>query len=238
MDVSIDISDFVANIDQAQAKDIPFATAKTLTRVAQDAQIEVKREIGKKFTLRNTWTQLGVKITPAEKLSWPITAEVYTDTGNASAPDYLTGQEDGLMKVPHNGNQHIAIPTKYLRARFPGAIPPPVRPRNLLPADASENVTYKGRFDGPSSGARFQRLSGRKLKQLGSREFVAFLRYDQRGTLCIFVRVSSSRDAEPWYILTPEAHVRPVLQMADTVQRIAEERFETHWDDTWADIRP
>ena len=232
--VDIDISGYVEQVSQARSKDIPFATAKALTRVAQDAQIEVRRDVQRLFHLRNTWTQQGIRITPAQKLSWPIQSEVYTATANekTGAPDYLIRQDDGGEKVPFAGG-HIAIPTKYLRAVAPNAIPDPLRPRNLLPIGAKLNEAYKGRFDGPSTGPAFQRLAGRRLDALGSREFIAFLKYDRAGTLCIFVRRRGSRDVEPWYVLVTSGRVRPVLEMAETVAKVVTERFEQHWDDAW-----
>lgn len=237
--VSIDISGYLENVEAARNKDIPYATALTLTRVAQDGQIEMRRQVAQKFKLRNAWTQQGIKITPAEKVSWPITAEVYTDTANATsgAPDYLVKQEDGGEKVPFGGRQHIAIPTKYLRKYAPSIIPDPMRPRNLLPPDAKLGAGYKGRFDGPSSGQRFQKVGVKRMAALGSREFVAFLQVDKAGTVCIFVRSGSKRDAEPWYVLVPEAHIRAVLGMDVIVQEVADSRFETHWDDAWDSIR-
>jgi hypothetical protein len=233
---AIDISGYVEEVEQTRSKDIPFATAKALTRVAQDAQSEVRRDAQADFTLRNNWTQQGIKITPAEKLSWPISAEVYTDTGNDKAPDYLEQQEDGGQKEHHGSPTDFAIPTKYLRAIAPATIPVPMRPRNLLPLDAEVGTVYRGRLEAPYVGKAFNRLGVRKLKKLGSAQYIAFKQYDRNGTLCIFVRVQGKRDAEPWYVLTPRAFVKAVLKMLPTVEAIVEERFETHWDDAWGDI--
>ena len=221
--ISIDLSGYVEEVAQARSKDIPFATAKALTRVAQDAQTEVRRNIQRDFTLRNNWTQQNIKITPAQKLSWPITAEVYTDTGSGSAPDYLEPQEDGGEKVPHNGHTYIAIPTKYLRALIGDTtvIPAALRPKELL---AEFTGTYVGR------------RSGKASRTPKAQQFVGFKQYI-RGELYIMGRrPEDSREAIPLYLLVPEASIRPVLEMADTVERVAEERFETHWDDAWGEL--
>lgn len=239
VNISIDISGYVADVEEARNKDIPYATAAALTKTAQDGQIEMRRQVAQKFHLRNTWTQQNIKITRAEKLSWPITAEVYTDTANAAtgAPDYLVRQEDGGEKVPHGGGANLAIPTKYLRQYAPTIIPAPMRPRNLLPADAKLGEHYKGRFDGPTTGGRWQKMGAKRMKAVGSKEFVAFLQVSKAGTLCIFVRSAGKRDAEPWYVLVPQAHVRAVLDMGITVQEVADSRFDTHWNDVWDSIR-
>lgn len=233
--VNIDITGYVEQVDQAKNRDIPFVTAKALTRVAQDGQTEMRRQAARKFHLRNTWTQQGIRFTPADKLSWPIHSEVFTDTSNGKtgAPDYLARQEDGGLKVPFGGRHYLAIPTKYLRAIAPGPIPNALRPRTLLPADAQIGQAYRGRFDGPYAGPAYGRLGVRRLRSIGSSQYVAFLQYDRRGTLCVFVRIQGQRDPQPWYILTPQATVKAVLEMATTVAKVVDERFETHWDDAW-----
>ena len=222
--IAIDITGYVEEVNQARSRDIPFVTAKALTRTAQDAQSEVRRDVQQKFSLRNTWTQTGIRITPAEKLSWPITAEVYTDTGNAQAPDYLTGQEEGGEKVAHNGHAHIAIPTKYLRALIGQStiIPAALRPNELLAAFTATHTS---------------RRSKKMVKTPKAQQYVGFKQY-VRGELYILVRRpnGSERDVLPFYHLVPEALLKPVLQMEETVTRVAEDRFETHWDDAWADL--
>lgn len=237
--VSIDISGYVENVTQARARDIPFATAKALTRTVQDAQIEMRRDVQREFALRNSWTQDGIRITPADKLQWPITAEVYTDTGNDSAPDYLVLQEDGGDKQHHGSEFDFAIPTRYLRRYAPTTIPTPMRARNLLPVDVPIGLPVRGMLYAPMTGTRgryWSRIGTRKMKQIGSSNYVAFKQYDRRGTLCIFVRIDGNREAEPWYVLSPRAHVRAALNMLPTVEAIAEDRFEQHWDDAWEAI--
>lgn len=219
---SVDISGYIEEVDEARNRDIPFATALALTRTAQDAAIEVRRNAGYNFTLRNDWTQRNIKVAPAQKLSWPITAEVYTDTGNSSAPDYLEQQEDGGEKIPHEGHTYIAIPTKYLREiAGNGVIPAALRPRELLAA-----------FTGTHVGRR----SKKDVRTPKALQFVGFKQW-HNGDLYIFGRrPDSKRDAIPLYLLKPEVEVRAVLDMEKTVGRIAEERFEVHWDDAWDSI--
>jgi hypothetical protein len=222
--VEIDITGYVEEVDEARSKDIPFATAKALTRTAQDAQIEVKRDIGRLFTLRNSWTQQNIKITPAQKLSWPIEAEVYTDTGNASAPDYLVAQEDAALKVPHDGHLHVAIPTQILRSLIGKGtvIPAALRPNELLAAFTGTHVSRRSKAD---------------VRTPKSQQYEGFKAYS-RGNLYIFVRRPNEKRGEilPFYLLVEETKVRAVLGMQETVERVAAERFEQHWDDAWAEI--
>ena len=233
--VDIDISGYVEQVSQARSRDIPFATAKALTRVAQDSQVEVRRDITRLFSLRNSWTVQGIKITPAQKLSFPIAAEVYTDTGNAKAPDYLTAQEDSSLKVAHEGHQHIAIPTEILRNLIgrDTIIPDALRPANLLSA-------YTG-----THGSRIKdRLGGtRQVKTPTGQQYVGFKQL-VNGRLYILVRRPTAQTAGrlgphavlPFYLLVPETKVRAVLGMQETVERVVADRFEQHWDDAWAAI--
>lgn len=220
--VDIDISGYVEQVEQAQQKNIPFATAKALTRTAMDGQIEVKRDIQRKFTLRNDWTQRGIRITPAEKLSWPITAEVYTDTGTDAAPDYLLGQEDGGEKVPHNGHSYIAIPTKWLREIIGNStvIPAALRPKELLAAFTATHVSRRSKKD---------------VRTPIAQQYVGFKQY-YKEHLYIFVRRPNGRDIFPLYLLKPEVSVRAVLDMGQTVSSVANDRFAAHWDDAWDEI--
>lgn len=222
--VTIDVSGYVAMVDEARSKDIPYATSLALTRTAQDAQIEVRRNVGRLFTLRNTWTQQGIRFKPAEKLAWPITAEVFTDTGNAAAPDYLLGQEDGDRKVAHNGHVHIAVPTKILRDLIGNSavIPAALRPKELLSA---------------YTGTHVSRRSAKSVRTPKAQQFVGFIQAI-RGKLYIIGRKPKAADRQvyPLYLLIPEAQVKAVLGMEATVEKITAERFEQHWDDAWSEI--
>ena len=233
--VKIDISGYVAQVEQARSRDIPFATAKALTRTAQDAQIEVKRDIVRLFHLRNAWTVQGIKITPAQKLSFPIEAEVYTDTGNGKAPDYLVAQEDSALKVAHEGHTHIAIPTEILRGLIGKGtiIPDALRPANLLSAYTAQHVS---RVKDKLGGARLVRTPVAQ-QYVGFKQLV-------KGNLYILVRRPNARtsgklgphEVLPFYLLVPETKVRAVLGMQETVERVAAGRFEQHWDDAWDEI--
>jgi hypothetical protein len=240
INVTVDATDLVAELGDVRQKDIPFATALALTRTAQDGAIEERRREAQVFKLRNNWTQQNTKAQPAEKASWPITSAVYTDTANSStgAPDYLLPQEEGGEKVPFGGHAHIAIPTKYLRKYAPGAIPQSMRPKNLLPAGAELGRAYRVNVAAAPGARKFQGISRSGARALGSTNAAAFVQVDRRGTLCIFVRSTEQKhDAEPWYILVPEATIRARLGMAETVAQVADQRFEQHWEDAWSSIR-
>ncbi|MBF0098370.1 MAG: hypothetical protein HQM04_17915 [Magnetococcales bacterium] len=46
-------------------KQIRFAAAQALTKTAQDAQVEVQRQLPERFTIRTGWVAKGIRIIPA-----------------------------------------------------------------------------------------------------------------------------------------------------------------------------
>lgn len=225
-------------------KQLPFAIARTLTKVAQDGQAAGIVEVGQVFTQRNDWTRRGIKIKPATKTN--LVAEVFTDTSNrkSGAPDYLLKQEDGGDRVPVNGRHYIAIPTKYLRRIAPGVIGNSLRPRSLLPQNAVMGQEYSGRFGFVGKSATpFPRTQAQSAS-LGQRDFVAFVQKAKSGTLCIFVRHAGMRyrgsgeAAEPWYTLVTHAQIKKRFHLEGDVQKAVDANLQRRWDETLQEIAP
>ncbi len=226
--VTVDATEATKDLHEIQLRSLPYAMAASLTATAKDAQAEVKRGLGAKFTLRNRWTEQGIRITPAQKKSDVIQADVHTDTENRAtgAPDYLGLQEDGGEKVPHGGRQHLAVPTKYLRSMCPGIIPAELRPRNLLAASATD-----GRY---TARTRKGQMALRNQKIV--RGFVFFLATLKTGHPAIMGRYFTEREAYPFYVLIPEANIKPRLHMEEDVERVVQQNFEKNWDAVWSRI--
>lgn len=93
------------NVNEASlashAKQIPFAIAMALTRVAQDAQSEIRAQLPSRFNLRNGWTRRKIEISPARK--------DYLESA-VLAPDYLYKQEVGATEYPRGGRRYLAAP--------------------------------------------------------------------------------------------------------------------------------
>src|SRR5260370_40269244 len=62
-----DVKRFTRDMDEAANRQIPFALARALTRTAQDAQSDVRSDLPRRFTIRNTWVSRSIRITPATK---------------------------------------------------------------------------------------------------------------------------------------------------------------------------
>lgn len=227
--VKVDATAAVAGLNELQHKSLPFAMAKTLTGCVKVAQGKVQEGLGGKFTLRNDFTRAGIRIKPAEKngVNGNIQADVHTDTANRStgAPDYLLPQEDGGEKVPHGGREYLAVPTRYLRQMAPGAIPAELRPRNLLGA-------VGGRYTAITR--KKGQIALRNQKQV--RGFVFFLQDIADGHKAIMGRYWTEREAYPFYLLIPDAHIKPRLEMQQDVERAAQAAFPELWAAAWREI--
>jgi hypothetical protein len=113
-----DVDRLIRNLDEAAEKQVPFALARSLTVTARDAQVDVKADLPTKFTLRNTWTARGIRITPARK----GTPEAVV----GSLEPYMARQETGGNRRPRSHSK-IAVPaTKQSRV-----IPKSKRPAAL-----------------------------------------------------------------------------------------------------------
>jgi hypothetical protein len=223
---TVDVSEAVAGLNDLQKRQLPFALASTLTACAKAGQLATQESLSGKFTLRNNFTRQGIRIKPAEKRTERIEADVHTDTANRAtgAPDYLVGQQEGGEKVPHGGRQYLAIPTKYLRMLAPGVIPQELRPRNLLGA-------VGGRYLVPRRG-KAGALRNQKIVQ----GFVFFVQGLQDGNKAIMGRYWTDREAYPYYLLVPEATIKPRLGMEKTVREAVQGAFPEKWQETWQRI--
>lgn len=114
---------------EALAKNqLPFATAKALTKTAQDVQAAVIAKLPGQFTLRTQWykpnTPFGFKVDRATKQN-PI-ARVYT-----RAP-WMQLQETGGVKAV--AGKRLAVPTTQVRRTKRDLIPKNQRPRAIAMA--------------------------------------------------------------------------------------------------------
>ena len=225
--ITVDVSEAMSGLADLQKRQIPFAMAKALTGCAKAGQAAVQESLDGKFHLRNDFTRQGIRIKPAEKNGAVIEADVHTDTANRStgAPDYLLPQEDGGEKVPHGGREHLAVPTRYLRQMCPGVIPQELRPRSLLGA-------VGGRYTAITR--KKGQIALRNQKQV--RGFVFFLQDIADGHKAIMGRYWTDRDAYPFYLLIPEAYIKPKLEMQQDVERAARAAFPELWAETWRSI--
>ncbi|MEK7766078.1 MAG: hypothetical protein AAB368_07545, partial [bacterium] len=108
------------------ARQLPFATAVSLTRLAQGAQDELRKTLPSFFKVRGPRVGRGVTINRAEKRDWPrCKAEVGT------RDEFMARQVTGGEKRPEKGAARVAIPTRFVASQrtSAGAIPARLKPR-------------------------------------------------------------------------------------------------------------
>lgn len=214
LSIKVDIDGPRQAIENLRAEQLPFTIARALTMTAQGGQTVAREEEAIVFKLRNDWTMRNTKIKAATKQE--LIAQVYTDTANRStgAPDYLPGQQSGREKVPVNGRQHIAIPTKYLTKMVGyGIIPQELRPKALLQyaQNGGKRLTRGGKLRGQSAAIRGMIFFG--PVRLSS------------GAYAIMGRYVTDREAYPMYLLVDEVRVRAIFPMEETVTKRAQDTF-------------
>lgn len=100
IEFQIDTSQVSKHFQYLAFDQMPFAMARALTRLAQDAQTEVRRGLPQRFTIRNKFVQGGIRITSANKRK--LESSVY------SKDDFMGRQEEGGSKRAKG--QNLAIP--------------------------------------------------------------------------------------------------------------------------------
>lgn len=215
LSAKVDIDGPLQAFEKLRAKQLPWTIARALTQTAKEGQGGARKLEGEVFKLRNDWTVQSTKIVAATNNN--LVAQVLTDTANrkSGAPDYLGDQESGGDRVPVGGRMHRAVPTQYLlrMCGSSGVIPDELRPRNLLGA---VNDRYSGWNRKGQIALRNQKIV---------RGMVFFLANLPGGSLAIYGRYWTERDAYPMYVLTPEAHLRAIFPMEKTVVEIVEANF-------------
>jgi len=122
IEVTSDVERVIKAFDNLSTNQIPFALAKALTRTARDGQGDVRAELPKRFTLRNSWVEKGIRIKPANK-ALPV-AEV------GSLEPFMERQETGGVRTPRS-RRRIAVPTAGVKRSGRGMIPKGQRPAGL-----------------------------------------------------------------------------------------------------------
>jgi hypothetical protein len=103
-------------------KQLPFVIALTLTRVAQEAQQELKEDLVSRFVSRGAWVPRSIRIRPARKGPAP---ESIVGTLYRPMVDHVTGGD----KTPQQGRA-VAIPVRARHkprqrttpSKWPGAL--------------------------------------------------------------------------------------------------------------------
>jgi len=104
IEIKTDFAGALKGLDSLTYKQLPFASALTLTRLAQMSQDELRSKLPGDFTLRNNWVQKGIVIEAAKKKDWPF------QSAQVGSRDYFMALHAvGGIKRPKEGT-NLALP--------------------------------------------------------------------------------------------------------------------------------
>jgi hypothetical protein len=95
IEIQADFNKLIKGLDDLAKKQVPWTATQTLNRLGDKAREELKRDLKRTFTLRNQYTEGGIKRVNAQKSDWPFTS---TEVGSISP--YMGLQATGGVKRP------------------------------------------------------------------------------------------------------------------------------------------
>lgn len=127
MTVTVNPRLFLDMLKHIEEKQLPFAAAVSLSRLASEYREEAKRQLPTKFVIRTGWIAKGFRVKPASK---------YDLTSSVSQIDpFMAAQEVGGEKRSST-RRTVAVPVQEDTQGHPGARPTP------------ESVTRQGKWPG------------------------------------------------------------------------------------------
>jgi hypothetical protein len=209
---------------QLNAKNIRFATALSLTRLAQGAQKRIQQEMpktaGGPFHVRRKWVLSGIRIKAASPSG--LKSEVYSLDSGGRRP-FMGIQEKGGTKTPTVAN-HLAVPTQWVQPNKARLIRNEFKPKALLaqsvPADKDRPTTYVMR----QSGVEKKITRGRGTAKVIIREKVNFsspyktllVKGKRAGTKFILIKVGGKYRVA-WRLI-PKADIKKTRFVAGPAQ--------------------
>lgn len=118
---------------------LPFATARALTDIAQLARDEQRGAMSRRFKIRNQRVVRGITIQRAEKKDWPKTFALVGTRDPFIARHEAGGVQRPTRASPGDGLARFAVPTRVVVGRRTkgGKVPASLRPRRVLRSGAA-----------------------------------------------------------------------------------------------------
>lgn len=133
LSIDLELSPALQWLDDIKRKQLPYATAVALTRTAQRAQSEIRKELPHRFEIRSPFIERGVRIEPASKQKLEA-AVLWRGPAGSKFGLSLARQETGGRKRPYSRalpSGYLALPRDVKRGAK-GIIPRSQRPGALL----------------------------------------------------------------------------------------------------------
>lgn len=216
MEVKVQFDKRAANHVHLWAKkQVRFATAKTLTKVAQHSQEEIQRDIVRRFDTTKQWwkknTPTGIKIKAATKRN--LTAEVFTGSKN----DWLYRHEFGKSRKAQK--RSLVIPSYKKKMDSPNKADPKfagIKPATWKKAVGLSKATEKW--------GKNTRTAKRKYPQIS-------MGAKKRNKQMVFIKRKKTDIPELLFIvgITRTKPMRKRLKMFETIEQTVSQDFEGIW---------
>lgn len=199
---------------------LPFATAVALTRVAQDARDQERRQLGRTFTLRSRRrVEMGIQINRAEKSDWPrCRAEV------GLRDDFMAKHVTGGEKTPKPGTRHVAIPTRIVQRTASGGVVLRQRPKSIRRRPGGFVTDAKGDPTGGESKPGAGMIRERVDAQLENRQQVEGFG-KKRKVLSRLARL----DTATWFLLRDRVRIKASWPFPKGVTGTVADRYPVHF---------
>ena len=152
--VRFDVEPLRRWVDDAIARNIPYATSRALNGVAFAIRKELIRDLPSTFTIRNTWTKRGMRVNMATK------TKLYAEVG--STRPYMKAQAEGGDRP--KGPGLVGIPLEARKPKTKKVHLPSKWPRQLLKKRNAKLIPATVRGDQKAAVVLFRRSKTAKWR--------------------------------------------------------------------------
>lgn len=234
IEIKVDIKPAIQYLDSVQRKQVPFAAALALTRIAQASEKDLKTEMQGTFDRPTGWTLRGTYYTSADKrvLQAVVGLKDKTTSGGRPAGKYLQAQLGGGAR--RTTGYELALTAL-------GALPEGWR---AMPAEGAKLDRYGNLnkaqlteiIGALKSGSRVYKGKGKRLSATGY--FIARPGIKQTAHLKpgIYYRIERGGKSAiiPVLIFTQRAAYQRKLDLPRIVRRTIDRRFQTEFNTAFA----
>lgn len=133
IEIHIDARKAIRTLRTDGEKQIPFALANAVNKIAKDVQTDERVQLRRAFTLRRPqWADRAVKITKFAKKADPTAVIGIHPPGGDDRADILTKFESDTSKVPKAGTIAVPVTRIGLARGSSGVLRNRARPRDLI----------------------------------------------------------------------------------------------------------
>jgi hypothetical protein len=217
--IDVDLRQFTRGMDEAQQRQVPFATMRALDAVGLDVQKRERARLREAFDIRrDLFADRSIKLThKAKKTELYTTIAIAPPGGDGGRPNVFSKFESETVKTPY-GAHGIAIPLKDGQIRK-GIIPNSQKPAAFaLHREGNRIVGLKGTYVVRLSNGRELLL---QRKDMGKRAQKKAGRRTRDDSIILFLFV-------------PKVKVNPTLRFVPSAGEVIDRAWEPRFTEMFA----